>query len=196
MLFGYLSGSVPFGFLIAGRGKGIDIRNFGSGNIGATNIARILGFKWGALVFILDFMKGLLPVLLVFLFLPKGFFLCRIISILVALLAVIGHNWPLYLNFKGGKGVSTSIGVMSALSINLPFLRLPVSLAIVVWLFVFVLSRIVGLASLAASFVFFVSSLVMVEPWEFKVLSFLLAFFIAIRHQKNIKEIINKYKAT
>jgi len=185
---------MPFGLILGRQIKGIDVRNFGSGNIGATNVTRVVGFKWGVLVFILDFLKGFLPVFLVFLLLPKDSFGCRIASILAAVFAVAGHNWPAYLKFKGGKGVSTSIGVIASLSINLAFLRNPLILSVLAWLIVFLFSRLVGLASLLCAFMFFISCLVMDVPWEFKSLSFLIALFITVRHKKNIKDIIEIYK--
>jgi len=193
-IFSYLFGSMPFGLILGRQIKGIDVRNFGSGNIGATNVTRVVGFKWGVLVFILDFLKGFLPVFLVFLLLPKDSFGCRIASILAAVFAVAGHNWPAYLKFKGGKGVSTSIGVIASLSINLAFLRNPLILSVLAWLIVFLFSRLVGLASLLCAFMFFISCLVMDVPWEFKSLSFLIALFITVRHKKNIKDIIEIYK--
>lgn len=189
-IFSYIIGSIPFGLILGKQVKGIDIRNFGSGNIGATNVTRVVGFKWGVLVFILDFLKGFLPVFLVFLLLPKDSFGCRITSIIAAMLAVAGHNWPVYLKFKGGKGVSTSIGVIASLSVNLSFLRTPLILSVLAWLIVFLFSRLVGLASLVCALMFFISCLAMAVPWEFKFLSFLIALFITIRHKKNIKDII------
>ena len=111
----YLLGSIPFGF-IAGRICGIDIRTKGSGNIGATNVLRVLGKKWGYAVFLLDFVKGLLPVLLA---LAWG----RSIGVnptsapgaLAALCALLGHSFPVWLGFKGGKGIASSAGVIIGL---------------------------------------------------------------------------------
>ena len=180
--------------IISKRLRGLDIRKFGSGNIGATNVNRLLGFKWGAFVFILDFLKGFIPVLSAFIFLHKDSS-TSLIYIAVGLLAIAGHNWPIFLKFKGGKGVSTSIGVITSLAFNLSFLRVPVLLSILVWVIIFYVSHLVGPASLATGFVFFISCLLFKEvPWEFKVLSLLIAFFITIRHKNNIREIIKEYK--
>ena len=107
----YLSGSIPFGFILVYLLRGIDIRKCGSGNIGATNAARTIGKKWGVLVFALDFIKGLLPVAAVCIFLP-GY---RWLSLIAALAAVSGHNWSIFLSLRGGKGVSTSLGAISGL---------------------------------------------------------------------------------
>ncbi|HEC69504.1 MAG TPA: glycerol-3-phosphate 1-O-acyltransferase [Candidatus Omnitrophica bacterium] len=192
----YLAGSVPFGLIISKKVKGLDVRKFGSGNIGATNVVRVVGLKWGVLVFILDFLKGFLPVILVFFFLqPENKFI-NISAIITALLAITGHNWPVFLKFKGGKGVSTSLGVITALSGGLPFLRIPLLISLGSWIAVFLIFRIVGLASIITSLAFFISCLSLQNiPLEFKILSFLIFSFITIRHKKNIQELlVNKKK--
>ena len=120
ILLAYLLGSVPFGLLI-GLTHGVDIRNRGSGNIGATNLGRILGRKWGYLGFVLDVGKGLVPAWY------AGSYLCRsyglgarseltpaaqLVWLAVAAAAILGHMFPVYLRFRGGKGVATSLGVV------------------------------------------------------------------------------------
>ena len=141
---GYLLGSVPFGFLIA-RLKGIDIREHGSKNIGATNVWRVCGRKFGLPVFLLDALKGVATV-----------FLSRWLAvhfsgdvswapIAGAMACVLGHSFPVWLKFKGGKGVATSLGVLLAL------LPLEALVAFLVWLAVFFSSRYVSLASIAAA---------------------------------------------
>jgi glycerol-3-phosphate acyltransferase PlsY len=142
----YLCGSIPCGYLIA-RAKGINIQEAGSGNIGATNVGRVLGKKWGVLVFALDFSKSFFPLLLLSAVLRKmevesdgGFLL-----VLCGLVAIIGHNYTPWLGFKGGKGIATSAGVLAAL--------MPWSLAVVVAVFALVLglTRIVSIGSVTAS---------------------------------------------
>ena len=194
LILSYILGSIPFGLIFVKLLKGVDIRGVGSGNIGATNVTRTAGLQWGITVFVLDFLKGLLPVFFAFLLLPKDTALCRVTSIVVGLSAIAGHNWPVFLKFKGGKGVSTSMGVIASLSINLEFLRTPLILTILAWLIVFYFSRQVGLASLVCACVFFIGCLVMVKPPEFKLLSFLVAFFIFIRHKQNIRDLAEMYK--
>ena len=104
----YLAGSIPFGLLTARYVAGIDIRKEGSGNIGATNVGRTLGAKWGALVLVFDALKGLLPVLLLpMLFVSAEFGEARLIHVLVGICTVIGHMFPVWLGFRGGKGVAT-----------------------------------------------------------------------------------------
>lgn len=193
-IFSYLLGGIPFGFIAAKKIKGVDIRNFGSGNIGATNVGRVVGPKWGISVFILDFFKGTIPVCLVFYFLKEHPSVV-LVSIFIVLLTVIGHNWPVFLNFKGGKGVATSIGAMVGLAINIPFVRLPVFISVLLWGIIFLVFRIVGIASVAAGVCFSISCfLISNVPAEIKVLSVLIAVFIIARHKKNLKEFFSKRK--
>jgi glycerol-3-phosphate acyltransferase PlsY len=145
----YLIGSVPFGYMV-GRWQGIDIRQHGSGNIGATNVIRVLGKKIGVPVFILDVIKGALPVLLVVLcfrrIFPSGSqMLLYVAEVVAAFAAVCGHNYTCWLGFKGGKGVATSAGALVAL---MPWALL---VALVVWGLTFYLSRYVSLASILAA---------------------------------------------
>ena len=140
LVLAYLVGSIPFGYLI-GRAYGKDIRKEGSGNIGATNVTRVVGPWQGRLCFLLDFLKGALPVLLV----SRHYGFVGIPSMLAGAAAVAGHMFPIYLGFKGGKGISTAGGVALALS------PLSVLAAAAVWVAVFLLTRYVSVASIAAS---------------------------------------------
>ncbi len=117
VVLSYLIGSIPFGYLI-GKFNGVDIRNHGSGNIGATNVLRTLGRKWGYLCFSLDFLKGFLPVLLVVIFSKDKFGESspHLFSACVMMAAFCGHVWPIFLGFKGGKGVATAGGAIFAIS--------------------------------------------------------------------------------
>ena len=147
----YLIGSVPTGFLV-GKMRGLDIRTVGSGNIGATNVFRALGKPAGLVVLLFDAFKGWVAVA------AASTAICRwlmpaaepqageALQIIAALGAVVGHNYTVWLRFKGGKGIATSAGVLLAL--------VPLSLAIIftVWLFVFTATRYVSLASICASF--------------------------------------------
>jgi len=190
--FSYILGSIPFALIISKKVRDLDIRDFGSGNTGATNVARALGWKWGALVFLLDFLKGFLPVLFSFYFLPEVSDI-KVIPILIGIFSVSGHNWPVFLRFKGGKGVSVSIGVVTALSLSLAFMRIPVITAISVWVIVFLVFRIVGMASLAFAFVFFSMCLFLPDvSLEYKLFSLVIAFFIFVRHKKNVRDILDR----
>ena len=116
VLGGYLAGSIPFGYLVAYAKRGIDIRTVGSGNLGATNVGRTLGFRYFLLVLLLDLLKGFLPTLGFPLLLTRLTGSCPVdLPVLLALAAILGHNFPIYLGFRGGKGVATSLGGVLAL---------------------------------------------------------------------------------
>lgn len=189
----YLSGSVPYGYLI-GKVKGIDIRRHGSCNIGATNVTRVIGRGWGRLCFACDFFKGFLPVLVFTLIrCPEGA-AQKYIPVVCALCAVLGHIFPVWLKFKGGKGVAVAAGVVFALS--------PLSLAcgLIVWLATFFISRYVSLASILAAaslpvFCFVFSCVFSWEPGGFSPvrlgLLILLAVLTIVKHTSNIKRLLN-----
>ena len=136
----YLIGAIPFGFLI-GKLNGVDIRKVGSGNIGATNVTRSVGKTAGKICFGCDFLKGLLPVLLTGLFLPQYPWL----TLAVGLATLLGHIFPVYLKFKGGKGVATAAGVAMAMA---PW---PLLIGLAVWAGTFLATRYVSLASIVAA---------------------------------------------
>ena len=116
-LAGYLVGAVPFGYLVA-RARGVDIFKHGSGNIGATNVGRVLGRPFGVLVFVLDFAKGALPVVAARALAPHYVVNLRSeeLGVVAGLAAVLGHLFPVYLRFHGGKGVATAAGVVGVLA--------------------------------------------------------------------------------
>lgn len=188
----YLSGSIPFGFLI-GKAHGLDIREHGSGNIGATNVTRVIGKWWGRGCFALDFLKGCLPVLAVKLLIDRGLVTdaAGILPSLAMFFAVAGHIWPVWLGFQGGKGVSTAAGAILALS------PLPLLSAIAVWVIVFLIGRYVSLASILAA------ALLPVFCWLFRrcgighlsstefILLTLLAALAILKHTSNIKRLLN-----
>ncbi len=144
-LAAYLYGSVPFGYLAAKLIKGVDIRTTGSGNIGATNAARVLGFRFFPLIFLLDVSKGLLPVLAARALVPAGAHSPPPLVVGTGLAAIVGHVFPLYLGFKGGKAVATSTGVFLVLS------TWALLIAAGIWAIVFGLFRYVSLASVCAA---------------------------------------------
>ena len=143
----YILGSIPFGYL-AGRFAGIDIRKFGSGNIGATNAVRVLGKKYGYPVFALDFLKGFGAVRISMLMAsgpPPGWNSPEIFGIAAAISCVIGHSYPPWLKFKGGKGVATSAGTLFALAPMVGFI------GVAIWMVTFWVTRYVSLASVTAA---------------------------------------------
>lgn len=150
IVLAYLIGSVPFGYL-AGKLNGIDLREHGSKNIGATNAVRVLGKKWGIPVFVCDFLKGYVPLYLVIQLLGEGklaltqFSLESMLWVLGVMFALIlGHTFTCFLHFKGGKGVATTGGCLFALS---PIIGLS---ALLTWILMMVLTRYVSLSSMVA----------------------------------------------
>lgn len=147
----FLIGGIPFGFII-GKLNGKDIRKEGSCNIGATNVTRVVGKWWGKLCFLLDFLKGALPV-------TAAVLLSRneslgVLPAVTAFMVVAGHIWPVYLKFKGGKGVATAAGAF------LPLSWAALVTALVVWVLVFLTTRYVSLASISAAVIFAVAAIV------------------------------------
>lgn len=152
-LVAYLLGSIPFGWLV-GLAHGVDIRRAGSGNIGATNVLRVLGKKPGAFVFALDAAKGVAAVSLVpAAFAAAGAPLPAAAAVACAAAVVLGHSFPVFLGFKGGKGVATGLGIAVAL---VPHAAL---FAFALWLALFLATRYVSVASVAAA------AFVAVAPW-------------------------------
>lgn len=140
-ILAYFVGATPFGFL-AGKMKGIDIRDHGSGNIGATNVLRTLGKPIGITVLVLDIFKGMVPVILAKLVSDSS-----AIHIASAIAAILGHNYTFWLKFKGGKGIATTAGAV------IPILTVPILVAIATWLVTLKLTRYVSVASIAAALV-------------------------------------------
>jgi len=192
----YLLGSVPFGLIIA-KAHGKDLRKIGSGNIGATNLSRAVGRKWAYFCFILDVGKGLIPMLITAGFISSEPGMAELfLWLIVGIAAVTGHILPIYLKFKGGKGVATSFGVALGLW---PYYTICAAIAFVVWIVVVLIWRYVSLGSIIASIVFPVTLIVIItaeQEWDFVNLWPLLTVAIGIpimvivRHHENIKRII------
>jgi len=184
---GYLVGSIPTAYLFGRLLKGIDIREHGSGNVGATNAFRVLGKGWGTLVLLLDIVKGIIPVTLI------GD-ACQLTSLggrlLLAVVAVCGHNWTVFLQFKGGKGVATSLGVLIGLTISFPSLGPVLLVCLLCWLVVFIISGYVSLASVIAGAALPVTMLLTGQPPAMLALGAAFAFFIIYRHRPNIRRLI------
>ena len=185
----YLVGAIPFG-LIIGKLHGVDIRTVGSGNIGATNVTRAVGKTAGRLCFFLDFLKGALPVLAAQLLRPDAPWL----ALVCGAAAVLGHIFPVYLKFKGGKGISTAAGVALALA---PY---PLVCAAAIWAASFFIWRYVSLASILAALTLpLFAVLFSFLGWGTTTarsgltLGFLIAAAIVavLRHTENIKRLVN-----
>lgn len=183
----YLLGAVPFGLLVAGL-KRVDLRRVGSGNIGATNAMRALGKPLGLLVFLLDVAKGALPVLLGWMpFAPEldAAPEARLsLQLCCGTAAVLGHCFPVYLGFRGGKGVATGCGALIALD---PLIFVGGGL---VWLAVFYGLRYVGLASIAMGLTFPWVAWLMGHPTQLVIAASLLTLLIVVRHRSNIARMI------
>ncbi len=181
----YLLGSIPAGY-IAGRICGIDLRTQGSGNIGATNSLRVLGKSWGYAVFLFDFLKGLTPVLLADLWSGQlgTIHPASAPGALAALCLLLGHSFPVWLGFKGGKGIASSAGVMVAL-FPIAFL-----VSLVAWLLVFTITRYVSVASIAAAIALPVTVTILFvlhkSDWLALLVSILMCLLAVWRHRANI----------
>lgn len=173
----YVVGATPFGYL-AGKMKGVDIRQHGSGNIGATNVIRVLGKGIGIPVFILDVLKGLLPVLC-----ARWWNLGMDCQIAAALGAVLGHNFTLWLGYKGGKGVATSAGALFGL------MWMPTLVAVVTWVVTFFSTRYVAVASLASAVILPVATAWQNGFGSLFGFSMALSLLAVWRHRSNIQRL-------
>ena len=189
----YLLGSIPFG-LIVGKSKGVDPRKAGSGNIGATNVGRLLGKKFFALVFTLDLLKGLLPMLAAAIVLryenPDR--QTYLLWLAVGAAAILGHMFSVFLGFKGGKGVATSTGVLLGLW---PYYTIPGLVGAAVWLAAFKVWRYVSLASILGSVAFPVAYVciglalrwdILGKQLPLLVFAVVMAALITYKHRSNI----------
>jgi len=176
VIFAYVLGSVPFGLIVA-KSYGVDLRGQGSGNIGATNALRVLGKKAGAITLLGDMLKGLIGALIA---LKLG---GRETGILAAAAAVIGHDFPVFAGFRGGKGVATSFGVVLALE---PFMGLA---GLVIWLLAVAVTRISSLGALASFSALPALALAFLDDRLFVALTVFLAALIFVKHRDNIMRI-------
>ena len=185
-LLAYLIGSIPVAYIFGRVLKGLDIREHGSGNMGATNAFRVLGKGPGTIVLILDIVKGVIPVTL----LANAFGLTDPLSLVIIAVAVVaGHNWPVFLGFKGGKGMATSLGVLIGMAIQLPGLRIVLGLATLTWLVLFLIFGYVSLASIAAAVALPILMVLFEAPFPMKVMAIVLCVFIVFRHSANIRRL-------
>lgn len=191
ILISYFIGSLPTAYIFGRLIKGIDIRNFGSGNVGATNALRVLGKGAGLAVLTLDILKGFVAVIFVGnLIGAKTTVIPEELSrIILGLSCILGHNWTIFLRFKGGKGMATTFGVLLGLSVKIASLKLIVALVILTWFLIFFLVRIVSLASIIASISLPIYMVIFKASQTLKFLSILLSIFIILRHQSNLKRI-------
>ena len=174
----YILGAIPFSVIIT-RLKGIDLRTVGSGNFGATNVYRALGIKYAVLVFLLDAIKGALPV-----WYAMTLFASPIIHIVIGFMAIFGHTFSLFLGFKGGKGVATAAGVFAVLS------PVPFSITFLVVIALIFITRMVSVGTLAGCILLPILLVQFNEPQLLVVSVSVIAFFIVLKHRGNIKRIV------
>ena len=175
----YFIGAIPFAYIIVKLVKNIDIRTVGSGNAGATNAARVLG-KWGFIsVFILDAFKGFLPV-----FISYYFYGETVITLVVAAVVVLGHTYTVFLGFKGGKGVATGAGIFLALA------PIEIGIALIVFIIVFLATKMVSAGSILGSLALLISVCIMSSWFALKVLTAVIVFFVIFKHRSNIVRIL------
>lgn len=188
IVLSYLIGSIPTAYLYGRLARGIDIRGHGSGNIGATNTFRVLGRGPGIFVLCCDILKGVVAVVAVASILNISGVLARAA---LGLAAVSGHNWTIFLNFKGGKGIATSLGILIGLAVSFPGLWLPLGLSLVLWVIVFVMSGYVSLASMVAAVGLPIFVLFLHRSSEMAILSAVLCILVIIRHKTNMTRLLS-----
>lgn len=188
----YFIGSVPTAYIFGRILKGIDIRKFGSGNVGATNVWRVLGKGPGLAVLVLDMLKGLAATVFVAdWIIPKVPAMdSQALRALFGLSSICGHNWTIFLNFKGGKGVATTFGVLFALAVKIPPLRVVFGLLFLTWLVVFLLTRIVSLASVLTGMALPIYMALGKQPRVLTAAGIIIAIFILLRHKSNLQRLI------
>ncbi len=187
----YLAGSIPFGLLISFI-KGIDVREHGSKNIGFTNVKRVCGTKTAIPVLLLDFLKGFLPVIALAPVITTGDY-AEVYRACGGVICVLGHNFPVWLRFKGGKGVATGAGVFCALA------PIPMLIGTLTWIILVKFYKYVSLGSIIGSYVATLSQVVIhlyyhdlgnIEVLTPTVIIFLISLLVTIRHRSNISRLL------
>lgn len=190
VVIGFLVGGIPFGFLVGRVVLKDDIRNHGSGNIGATNVARVIGWKWGSFVLLLDALKGFLPTFAVLRYCQGPDFSWHS-TVAAGAATILGHMYPVYLKLRGGKGVATGLGVVLAV---MPQATL---IAFVAFLLLAAATRLIALASMTAAVVFGVTAMIQLGDsafdathWPLTVFSIAVPLLIIWRHRSNIARLV------
>lgn len=175
----YLLGTIPFGLWIGRLWARIDVREHGSGNIGVSNVLRTVGVVPAIIVLILDVSKGLVPVLV-----AKAFLTNEDMWLVVGLSAIVGHTLPIFLKFKGGRGVATASGVMLGLAIEVVFVLF------LIWITTLLVSRYISLSSILAAIALPICLAVYQYPSSYIIFGVLLAILIIWRHRPNIQRLL------
>ncbi|MGV3623870.1 MAG: glycerol-3-phosphate 1-O-acyltransferase PlsY [Archangium sp.] len=179
---GYFAGSIPFGVIVTSLFTKKDVRAEGSGNIGATNVARVAGKKLGAIVLLLDAAKGALPVWLALWLAPAE----PLLHVAVTGAAFLGHVFPVWLKFKGGKGVATALGVLLVL---LPYSAL---IGFVTWVTILLITRVSSIGSLVGALFAIVSAFLLGSPFAYSMLAVALLLAMLWTHRGNIERIVKR----
>ncbi len=183
----YLIGAIPFGFVLVKVLRGVDLREVGSGNLGATNAGRLLGAKWFAGVFLFDFLKGFVPAFVFGHYSREWFNAPATIGLLYGFAAMAGHIWPVYLRFKGGKGVATAAGTVTGIA------PAATGIAALAFLLAFLPFRIVSLASISAAISLPIAFVILEGRDAFgpTLLALVaMALIIVLKHRSNIRRMI------
>ncbi len=188
IILSYLLGSIPTSYIIGKLLKGIDLREHGSGNVGATNTFRVLGPVPGIIVLLVDILKGLIAVLFISRLMSGNSLSYEWVKVFCGIAAISGHDWTIFLKFRGGRGVATSIGVFFAL------VPQAIGIALGAGLVVIALSRYVSLGSISGAILFpilvYLFYLFKEEPLPYLFFSLLASFLVIIKHIPNIKRLI------
>ena len=180
IVIGYLIGSIPNGLIFGKMIWNVDLRQRGSGNIGATNAWRVIGKKAGILIFFLDFLKGVIPVFLASIFIGTPWSM-----VIAGLASIAGHVFSIFAAFQGGKAVATGLGVITVLMPNIA------AIVFVVWLAIVLITRYVSLGSIVASILVPILAVVFEYPQPFFSFGVFTATLIVLRHRPNIKRLLN-----
>lgn len=179
LLISYLLGSIPSALIVGKIFGGIDIRNFGSGNLGATNTFRVLGVKAGSIVIVADILKGIISS---YIALKVG---GTTLAIIAGGIAILGHSFPILAGFRGGKGIATGAGLYLVI---MPFGFIT---ALLVFLLILFTTGYVSLASIIAALTLFVCSIIFKKGFFIILITFVLCAFVIQRHRENIKRLLN-----
>lgn len=192
ILLSYLAGSIPTAYLLGKLSKGIDIRQHGSGNVGATNAFRVLGAPIGITVLILDALKGVVCVIFIAdLSLRQGIAIdSLLLRAILGAVGVLGHSLTIFLKFKGGKGMATTLGVMIGLSVKSPAIGIILMIEVLIWLAVFLMSRIVSLSSIVSAVFFPILFIIFKQPMPLVLIGLILSTFVTFRHKSNIYRLL------
>lgn len=187
IILSYILGAVPFAFILAKVLKGVDLRKVGSGNIGATNLARTLGYKIGSIGLLLDMLKGIIPVTIFADLTSKNLNISiDSLRLILGLSSICGHNWTIFLNFRGGKGIATSFGVLIGLAIKNILLAKILFIIAILWILTFLISGYVSLASMISAFFLPIFLWIFRLNQDFIFFGTVMAIFALYRHKSNI----------